>query len=126
MNDELKKYYQEGNLISKVVHIMIDDKIDPIIELLFDDSNNSYHLITQKEKEQHIFYTIYSEYLLDEKNENFLRYIIFDYNISKENSINGIPDFNDKVKSMFEFRDLNKELSSNLSKNESSNKKIKI
>jgi hypothetical protein len=126
MNDEVKKYYQTGSMVSYVLNIMLDDDINPIKDILFANSNSSYNLLTQQEKEQQIFCAMYREYLLDETNEHFLRYMIFDYNISEENSIHNITDLNDTVKNMFENRKLNVELNSELNIQANISKKAKI
>jgi hypothetical protein len=96
-------------------------------------ANNS-STFTQDEKEQHIFDCIYTHYALSDQGKSFMEYIVFQYNISKENSIKkytskktiNSSNFVDMIEAMFELRDLNKELISDLPKNDKSDKKIKV
>ncbi len=110
------RFYQTGHLTNTVSAALVDNDI-PAIKNLF--LSNSYNKLTKKEKEKQIFYTIYMESLTERNVDEFLKYIIFDYKISEENSILNITDLTNHVKNMFDSRKLNAELSLELDKKQS-------
>lgn len=104
------------------------------IKLIDNALKHGYKAITQDKKEQKIFDAIYAEYMFSEQVQSFMEYIVFNYNIKKENSIQKYIDKKDsnsssyffKIESMFIMRELQKELSENLINSNKSEPRVKI
>lgn len=118
------KFYHLGQIDSAILNAICDNDLEYVQRIL---TTNCYETLDQNEKEKQVFYSIYDNALSGVYDlEPFLKYIIFDYKISEENSINDIPDLANKVKDMFVTRRLNEELSAELVNNNQPNKKPKV
>lgn len=83
--------------------------------------------INQDQREKHVFGILSDEFFYFDKGLDLLKYLIYEYKISEDNSINLIKDDIKKtIESMFEVRKLNEELKFNLENNEYIKKKIKV
>jgi len=88
---------------------------------------DSYPPLTQKDKEKELFYMIYLDFIISNTSENVLKYLIFDYQIDKNNaSIGALGEMDQRVQRMFDSRSLNTDLNKNLECNNSTTKKHKL
>lgn len=85
----------------------------------------AYGSLIKEEKEFEAFKTVYQSVFLFGNNNELLQYLIFDYKISEVNSIDKIK-VDDKVKAMFQARNLSNELSTELDDKNKPNKKLKV
>jgi hypothetical protein len=85
------------------------------IEIITEIMNPNYlPNLTKEDKELKIFNKLYYIFSTFNMAENFLEYLIFDYNISAANSIDKTTNrLHPKIKAMFEIRELNVELNTN-------------
>lgn len=81
--------------------------------------------LTQDEKEQMIFRHLKKPLLGQFPPNDFLHYLIFDYNISEKNSIESFQ-VTDEIKAMFQARKLDEELRTELEDSKSQTKKPKV
>jgi len=66
---------------------------------------NDYPMLNKRNKEAALFSTIYDDFKYHKENKDVLNYLIFDYKIKFENSIDTLgEDINPKVKDMFDKR----------------------
>jgi hypothetical protein len=88
---------------------------------------DNYPQFTLTEKEKYIFDTLANQFILNNNNDELLKYFIYKYEISEENSLDIIAPGNKAVfEPMFELRRLNKELNINLEVNNHNQKKLKV
>lgn len=123
MKKNVIKYHEAGQLINKVDRAILENDLETVKQILI---NNCYEHLTQQEKEQTLFYSIYSQSFASDNAAPFLKYIIFDYKISEGNSITNIPELSEKIRNMFENRKLNEALSNELHSNEQTSKRLKV
>lgn len=83
--------------------------------------------ITKEERESCLFSEAYIAFKNYRKGEDILKYLIFEYKITEDNSINKF-EFNSEptIKQMFETRKLQEELTSELNLNNTVSTKFKI
>lgn len=110
--------------IHQEVGIAIDaNNIEMIKDILI---NKKYSPLDQNEKERQVFMAVEISFKHEGISEDILKFIIFDYNISEDNSIKIISaNTNEYIKNLFEIRKLNSNLSAELSSNKERNKKLK-
>jgi hypothetical protein len=88
---------------------------------------DNYPQFTLTEKEKYIFDTLANQFILNNNNDELLKYFIYKYEISEENSLDIItPGIKAVFEPMFELRRLNKELNINLEVNNHNQKKLKV
>jgi hypothetical protein len=88
---------------------------------------DNYPQFTLTEKEKYIFNTLANQFILNNNNDELLKYFIYKYEISEENSLDIIaPGIKAVFEPMFELRRLNKELNINLEVNNHNQKKLKV
>jgi hypothetical protein len=125
-NIALSDEFYSIQLIHQEVGLAIDSNdIEQLKKIIF---NKKYLEVSQDEKEQQAFIAIMHSFNYDGQGENLLKYIIFDYKISEENSLKDLPN-EDKyqyIKSLFTLRNLNKSLSMELPSKKDNNKKLKV
>lgn len=109
----LKKFYDTDEIDALVEQATNDKNLEIIKKTL---TNKCYENLTQDEKEEAVFLAIYHECIFESKDDKFLKYIIFDYKIKEEISVEKIlkDDLDQKVKVMFDTRRLNEELNHEL------------
>lgn len=121
-------------LTRKVESSLYLNNLDVIKEIL---KIENYLTLNQNEKEQQIFLCVTNMFNYFNMAEKFLKYLIFDYHICEENSINyKIGEYNaidqfsnvsDNIKNMFEMRDFHANLQNELDTNNDKNsKKLKV
>lgn len=83
--------------------------------------------ISKEERESCLFSESYIAFKNYKKGEDILKYLIFDYNIAEDNSINKF-EFNSEptIRQMFETRKLQHELTCELNLNDNASKKVKV
>lgn len=88
---------------------------------------DNYPQFTLAEKEKYIFDTLASQFILNNNNDDLLKYFIYKYEVSEENSLDIIePGRKSILEPMFEIRRINKELNTNLEVNNHNQKKLKV
>jgi hypothetical protein len=111
IDNQLKEFY---TIKHHVVHAIVSDNLQALEEMLL---SNNFHGISLERRESVAFSTCYDAFILY-TNVIGLKYLIFDYNIGKHNTIELMykdgADLDLRVKQMFESRDLNKELNAEL------------
>lgn len=113
------------DFITDVIKAIEKNNIDRILQI-FDSTD--YPSLTLDKKEELIFQKVLGSFTFKNIGEEILNYLIFNYKIKEENSINTIiGEVEPIIKEMFEKRTLNDELNTDLQvqKNKSQNK-IKI
>ncbi len=121
----INEYYKEINRFLKDVDDLIKTKQ---IQLIGEKINSNDYLLSNKDqRESAIFTQIYDDFSFHGYNGDVLQYLIFEYKIKTENSLN-IPNLTvqEHIKTMFNSRDLNDELKSTLNIKDNSNKKVKL
>ena len=118
----------KGSDISEIT-TMVDKAIQSndtkIIDSVFDQ--NKYPNLKQEEKEKHIFTYVSLKFSLFDKGENILQYLIFDYKINLDNSLNNMKEhLDEKTQSMFQRRILNDDLHSELKVSDKFGKTMKV
>lgn len=110
--------------IHQEVGVAIDaNNVEMINDILI---NKKYSPLEQNEKEQQVFMAVEISFKHEAIGEDILKFLIFDYNISDDNSIKIISaNTTEYIKSLFEIRNLNSDLIAELSLNKEKNKKLK-
>jgi hypothetical protein len=120
--DLLREYSARDLLITSLSRIMNYHDTDGLKKLM---SSNTFSALPRNEIEFKAFNFAY--FRTDNNfNNDMLKYLIFDYGIKEEVSIDLIKKINPIVKHMFEVRNLKSELSSDLDSKKQANKKMKI
>jgi hypothetical protein len=115
-------------LDNEVLDAVKVNDINKIKEILL---SGNHPKLSQDEKEQQVFSNIHISFHFFKNGEDILNYLIFEYNIKYENSLEFLGiNINDEIKKMFDKRKLNEEikqsLSSELNIYDKITKKIKI
>jgi len=95
-----------------------------ISEIMMPDK---YPKVSKDKKEEIMFNNAATLFNTQNIGQAFLHYLIFDYRISEENSINKIMvAVDDRIKQMFKIRELKSELNAELKTSEINQKKSKV
>jgi hypothetical protein len=128
MDKEIKYPVEQVNLdfwsfANEVEQIMSSGNLDKLVELIHE---KNYLTLDNVTKERQLFYIAVNTINTFGPFDNgikVLNYLIFDYNITEENSLNYIPaKLKKHVEPLFTTRSLNKELNHN----SSTSKRIKV
>jgi ArsR family metal-binding transcriptional regulator len=93
------------DFLTNVIEAMEQNNIKRILQL-FDSTD--YPSLTLDKREELIFQKILASFTLKNVGEEILNYLIFDYKIKEENSINTLTgEVEQKIKEMFEKRKIN-------------------
>ncbi len=122
-NDEIKQYVARDLLFTEVNKHIKNNNLDGIKGIL---KSSAFSILPKAEVEHSVFRSIYYEY--DKySNQDILKYLIFDYKIPEEVSIDLLQgDIDPIVKSMFQTRKLKEELTQDLPTTETNKKMPKI
>jgi hypothetical protein len=121
-------YEDDNNSIDEIINEAIyENSIDKAKLILCSDE---FSHVSLKEREWSLFLSAHIAVKHSQKGEKVLEYIIFDYKINEDNSINKFTNFSDDsslaLKKMFESRKLNENLQFNLELNELPKKSLKV
>jgi hypothetical protein len=128
MDKEIKYPVEQVNrdfwsFANEVEQIMSSGNLDKLVELIHE---KNYLTLDNVTKERQLFYIAVNTINTFGPFDNgikVLNYLIFDYNITEENSFNYIPEkLKSHVAAMFQARSLNTELNHN----SSTSKRIKV
>ncbi len=114
------------DLISDLNDAINDNNISAIKDIILSEK---YPKVSKDKKEEIIFNNVATLFADKDmsKAKEVLDYLIFDYKISEENSINKIVfHVDERIKQMFKVRDMKEELNTELKDTLSTNKKIKL
>jgi ArsR family metal-binding transcriptional regulator len=93
------------DFLTNVIEAMEQNNIKRILQLL---DSTDYPSLTLDKREELIFQKILASFTLKNVGEEILNYLIFDYKIKEENSINNLTgEVEPKIKEMFEKRKIN-------------------
>jgi hypothetical protein len=121
-------YEDDNNSIDEIINEAIyENSIDKAKLILCSDE---FSHVSLKEREWSLFLSAHIAVKHSQKGEKVLKYIIFDYKINEDNSINKFINLSDDsslaLKKMFESRKLNENLQFNLELNELPKKSLKV
>jgi glycerol-3-phosphate responsive antiterminator len=122
-DDERFQYVMK--LEQDILFSVLENNILKIEEILKKQDDN---FVNQSFKEKMSFLHASTNFIKGVKGaEEVVKYLIFDYGISKENARNDVADKDDKIQGMFKIRELNDNLSKDLNTNNSkTDKKPKL
>lgn len=126
VSDALNKYAVRDVFQNELINIIGNNDLDGLKQLM---SSPSFSILTKEQIESSAFQVSY--FTCDHKHihdNDIIKYLIFDYNIKEENSIDLIKvNINPLVKKMFESRRIQSELSVELNNtSDKPNRKTKV